>query len=428
MGQGNSVPRVSGGIPPWLWLGAVTATGLVVFGILVEQSGPSPDEIWAKAVAHSTERDKNLIEEDLEALRQAGGDPDRIKVLEGIVNGASNRDPRAIETLTPYLEHDDLELRQLATKFSAMSYQRIGNSVGAEKLYQANIEMAPDNVLSHLLLMQLYEQAGALVPAAKVAEDVLQLDPENSLAAALIPAAYRDSGQLEEAITAYQTLLGTESAIVSADPDVLTDYLKCLMAAGREAEAAEFLKTNSEYVTDLSIGMDVFLKNGMVDEAEEILFRADEATRKKYAQSSQIQAARVSNPEEAIAILQKVAMLNPRSPGIYEQLAEVATAAGQNEVAKTCQENLRRLSEIRQRIADAVAAIGSNLDSPDLRIAVAELQLEVWGYVEATEWLSKASFVAGPRQPEVTKLRASLQFPSSLLIPFASWPSWEKSD
>jgi len=396
---------------------------MVIFGILVQQSGPSKEELWAKALADINVRDKSFLEADLEAYRNAGGDIDRINVLDGILTGASNRDPRAIEMLAPYLRHDDVELRQLATKYSATSYQRMGNSSSAEMLYKANLEMTTDKAESHLLLMQLYEKAGALLPAAKVAQDVLRIDPDNQLAALVVPVVYKNTGQFEEAIAAYHGLLDTESAIVSADPDVVTSYLDCLMAAGKEKKAVEFIQANSEYVSDKESSMDVFLKNGMLSEAEEILLRVGEAARDHFVQSSRIKAALANesgDSETAIAILRKAAMTNPRSPSVFEQLAGIAIEVGQDELAEVCQQNIRKLDEIRQQISDAVMAIGSDLESPDLRIAVAKLHLDLWNYGEATAWLRKGLYVAGPRQAEVTGMLQSLKMPQTMLFPFGA--------
>ena len=50
MSQGNSTPRVSRGVPWWLWLIAVLATAMVVLGMLVKQSAPGADEVWKAAV------------------------------------------------------------------------------------------------------------------------------------------------------------------------------------------------------------------------------------------------------------------------------------------------------------------------------------------------------------------------------------------
>ena len=50
MSQGNSVPRVSGGVPWWLWTAALLATVAVVLGTLAEQEDETVLDVFRRGV------------------------------------------------------------------------------------------------------------------------------------------------------------------------------------------------------------------------------------------------------------------------------------------------------------------------------------------------------------------------------------------
>ncbi len=442
MGQGNTVPRVSGGVPWWLWLIVVMATGMFVLGVLVQQSSPDADEVWAAAAESARRLEIDPLRQNLETYRDLGGDADRTDVLEGILAGATNRSPRAISILEPYLDHDDIELRTLATRYAAVAHQRDGNLPRAEELYLAFRELAPDNPVSHLLLMRLYQAAGAVVAAADIAEDVLRIEPMDQSAAQLIPQAYQHTGELEKALDAYESILDSDAAIASADPNTLYKYLKCLMSAGKVGAAAEFIKHNRAYINNPAITVSVFLKNGMIDEANQVLVEIeaqeekgdDPRLRGRSIRASlegiRVQAALLMKSgdfKQARAVLMETVTRYPRTKDVYEQLANLAREVGDDELAEVCGQNIEMLLEIERQIPDAVRRIGSDLTMPDLRVEVAKLHRELWNDDEAELWANAASYTAGNGRQELLRLLKSIDRPNSTLVPFKAESSSAKS-
>lgn len=435
MGQGNSVPRVSGGVPWWLWLVAALATGMVALGIMVQRSTPGADEVWAAAVDNTKHLDANLLKENLKSYRSLGGDADRTNVLEGILAGATNRSPKAISILEPYLEHDDIELRTLATRFAAVAHQRDGNLPRAEELYLAYRELAPDDPVSHLLLMQLYQSAGAVVAAAEAAREVLEIDPSDQSAEQLIAQAYQDTGELTKAIDAYENILDSDAAIAAADPGTLNKYLKCLMLAEKSSSAADFIKQNRVYMNNSVIPVAVFLKNGMTDEANQVLTeielqqeRQDDPRQSGWNIRESLEGIRVKaaqldesgETEQAIPVLIETVTKYPRSKEVYEQLANMAAEVGDKELEEVCRQNIVKLREIERQIPDAVKRIGNDLKSVDLRLAVARLQSELWNDTEAASWVKAASYIAGTGHQALRDLLMSVGRPKTMLVPFKS--------
>jgi len=433
MSQGNSTPRVSRGVPWWLWLIAVLATAMVVLGMLVKQSAPGADEVWKAAVENVRSRDVESLRQNLETYREIGGDVDRATVLDGIVAEGTNRSPKAIAILEPYLEHEDRELQILATRFSGVAHQRDANLTRAEDLYQDYRKLSPDDPLPHLLLMRLYQAAGAVVAAADVAQDVLRLDTLDSSAAQVIPLAFQRIGDLDEAIESYASFLDTDTAVATADPGTLSKYLKCLMAAGRADAAAEFLLKNNQYIDNPYLAVAVLLRNDMIDEAEEVLVETERREEiggdPRYMGQSiraslegiRVKAAqlhRSGDSQQAITVLRQAAASYPRTKDVFEQLARVAADVEDDELAEACRKNIDKLTEIEKRIPEAVQRIGTDLESTDLRIEVAKLHRELWNDDEAESWARAASYVAGSARQELLNLIRSIERPGTMFVPF----------
>ena len=110
MGQGNSGSRMSDGIPWWIWLPAVAVTVLVLFGIFVGQyEEESLDALFARTCTALQDRKKDVFKECLDEYRRRDGDGDKVALMEAIDAGVSNRHPKSITLLKPFLDHADPE-------------------------------------------------------------------------------------------------------------------------------------------------------------------------------------------------------------------------------------------------------------------------------------------------------------------------------
>ena len=79
MGQGNSIPQVSDGIPWWLWVFVLLATTAVVLGIVAGQKKEeTAPEIFARAVVALDAKDGATAATCLEALKHVSEADDQI--------------------------------------------------------------------------------------------------------------------------------------------------------------------------------------------------------------------------------------------------------------------------------------------------------------------------------------------------------------
>ena len=418
MGQGNSVPRVSGGVPWWLWLAAIIVTALVVFGIFVDQEEENLDVLFARTRTALDERQKDRFKECLDEYRRRDGDSDRVAVLEAIDAGVSNRYPKSITMLEPFLEHADPVLRTLAIEYTGFACQNVGDENAARLMYLKCIEMAPANLRSRLLLLGLYAAGGAVQPAAELAEEILKLDPTNQSAAAVITVAMVSTGQLPEAISLFETLFETEGDRASASPDMITSYLNCLIETDQTDVATQFYDENESIVSDSKIKMTLYLKNGRLDDADAFL-KQSEAQPGSIAMT-RLKAARAMQSEDwdlAVRLLGHAVLALPRSIQLFRELEQAATKGNKPALIESCQANIQGIRELQQNMQMAIKAIGNDMQNPQLRLAVAEAAEQLALQFEFNIWHGAAFTVASDERTKSLSTEPAITYPSKPLVP-----------
>ncbi len=427
MGQGKSVPRVSGGVPWWLWLVAIVVTAAVVLGILLSQEEDSLDVVFDRAVTAADQREVDVFNESFEEFRRRGGSNDRIGVLEGIRAGATNRLPRSIKLLEPYLNHSDQQLQALAVKHSGINHQRLGDADAARLMYLKCIELAPEDVRPRRLLVGLYMAAGAYGPAAELAEEILELDPKDQSALDSIVTAQVATGRINDAIEVYQSHLETERDRVVASPDFVAGYLDCLRQTGQADTALQFLEDNETLVIRSVLRARIYLSSNQLDELDKILNVSDEdePTHQpaELPLKMRFEAARAmesGNWRQAISLLGQTILYLPRSSEVFEALKRAAVEDGDTDLVDACQANLDGLQEVQRRMQDAVKAVGSDMKDPQLRVDVAEIATELCLKLDREKWLQAAVNVASAEQLLTIEQQTGLTWPGLPLVPIPS--------
>lgn len=417
MGQGNSAPRVSGGIPWWLIGLALLATAGVFIGVLLSSDEESIDDIFTKAVVAAQSRDREGLDEYLAVLRERGLDADRLGVLEGIQSNATVRHPRAVEQLKPYLDHEDEQLKTLALKFSAASYQSLGDAASARELHLKCIELAPDDTQPMGMLLALYSSAGAVKPAEEMARAILELDPEDVYAQEQLIFALGDAGRLDEAIEVCGPLLESEGAIASASPEVVNRYVTWLLEANRLEEAGAFVDKYKKLVTDPELRFRAFIKCGQLENVDTFLeVQTIPAEHAMTTWSRGVRALEAQNWEKAVDQLTRSAILVARSSMLFEQLEKAATNANEPALAEACRQNIDAMEELRKNKYAAANAIGENMDDPQLRLEIAEMSEQLAQRKDHDKWLRRALAVASQEQLRQIELEYSFEWPRLAMV------------
>ena len=421
MRQGNSGSRISDGVPWWIWLTAVAVTVLVLFGIFVGQyEDESLDALFARTCKVLDDREKNKFKECLDEYRRRDGDSDRTAVLEAIEAGVSSRYPKSIMLLKPFLEHADPVLQTLATKYTGIAYQVIGEKNAARLMYLKCIEMAPADVRARNLLLGLYTNSGIVEGAAELADEILELDPTDQTATTAMTEALVSTGRLSEAISLLTTKLQTEGERASASPDIITSYLNCLIETDQTDVATQFYDENESLVRDAKIRLTIYLKNGRLDDADAFLQENEQEPDSTLV--PRLEAARAmqsGNWDLAVRTLGHAVLLMPRSPQLFQDLEQAATKGNKPALVESCQANIRGIRELQNNMQMAIKAIGDDMQNPQLRLDVAQAAEQLGLLSEFKKWFRTALYVASDEQRKSlgTEQEQSFTAPSKPLVP-----------
>ncbi|MEO2034596.1 MAG: tetratricopeptide repeat protein [Planctomycetaceae bacterium] len=417
MGQGKSIPRVSSGVPWWLWLVALLATVAVVLGIIADQDHETAADIFERAVQAIDAQDGETLVQCLESLEQLEGTEDQVALLKGIQDGGTDRDPRSVKVLAPFLDHPNTQYKKLALKFSARANQKMGNSDRARELHQEYAAIDPSDVSPHLLLMRLYMDAGAFQSARDAAAAVLKLQPENRDAMGTKAMIQVVTGESQEAKQLYATMLKTEGDRAAASPDTIKNYINALLKTDEADAALKFTQENPELLTDPVTRVELYMQTNQLDEVNEILNGLQlEPDSPLFVQVRGARAMNDGDWELAVGLLTQAALQMPRSVSVFEQLESSATNNSQSELAEACRQNVEALRRLEQQMESAIVAIGDNMNDPELRLKVVDVAEQMGRYNEARQWLNSAATVAPGRQTEILKRRDNLDRPKTPIV------------
>ena len=432
MAQGNSVPRVSSGVPWWLWMLALVASAAVILGIVSDRSrnDVTSSDIFARAAAALESGDGAIVLESHEALRRRDDADEQVAILDGIKAGATHRFPRSVKLLAPFLGHSNDQYRKLALKYSAVGYQRMGDSKRARQLTEQYAEIDPSDVQPLVVLMQMYMDVGALEAATETAARVLTLDSENRNALTITGLAHVLRGELAEAKKSLAAMLESEGDRAAASPEVVMHYVTALIKLDESEAALKFQRDNSSLLTDPMTRLLLYMETNQLEDFDAVLktleMPADSAF---HIQARGARAINAGDWELAVGLLSQAALQLPRSTQVFEQLELAATENKQSDLAEACRENLNAVRRLEQQMQEAVRAIGPDMEDPELRLKVAELAIEVGLPTQAQRWIDAATRVAPSDQAEILKLREQVYRRNKLLVPIgAAFSAVRKSE
>ncbi|MCH2209813.1 MAG: tetratricopeptide repeat protein [Fuerstiella sp.] len=421
MSQGNSVPRVSVGVPWWLWLFVGFSTLLVIFVIFSGQDKESAEQVFSRGLMAADDRDGDAIKECVVAIqRTKGADEGQITLLKGIEACATNRFPRSVKIMEPFLNDPNLRYQKVALRYSAIAHQTLGNSDRARQLYEQYQSIDPTNVNPRLFLMNLYNSVGALQSALKTAESVLELDPDNRKAMQMIAEIKMSTGDFEAAKDLYNTLLETEQDRLTASPDMIKNYVHLLLKTNGAEVAFNFAEENYQLLSDEGTQLELLMGNKMLTEAANLLQKMEAHPHNPlFAQLEGIRALDAGSWDKAVAMLAQAVIGMPRSSQVFEQLKEAADKNNQTDLSQACIDNLEAIHELENQLQEKILAIGDDMKDPELRLSVADAAVALGRLEEAGFWIDRAANVAQSQglQVALARRKQDLKLTNQLLVP-----------
>ncbi|MCH2200965.1 MAG: hypothetical protein MK102_03270 [Fuerstiella sp.] len=425
MSQGNSIPRVSGDVPWWLWLFAGLSTVAVIIGIAASQEKETAEEIFARGITimddpamQMSDTDLKLVEECLISLQRFEGVDEEITILKGLRAVITNRFPRCVQVMEPFLNHPDIPKRKTALKCSAIACSWIGDADRARQLHEQCASVDPADPVPHAFLMRLYNNAGAFSPAIESAQTVLENEPGNVEAMELIGQIKVETGDMDGAKEWYSRMLETEQDRLTASPDVIKNYVNVLIKTDGIEVAFEFAEENASLLSDEGTQLTLLMGNNLVFEASNLIQSMEPTPDNPFlAQLEGLRAFNAGSWETAVGMLAQAAIRMPRSTQVFEQLKLAAEKNNQADLVQACLENLDAIHKLEKQMYDGMQAIGDDMVDPELRLSVANVATDLGRLLEAAEWINRAANVCSERQSEFAMRTQNLKLTTQLLVP-----------
>ena len=407
MSANESVPRVVGGMPWWLWVLTGLLTAAVLTGILVGKAAEDPEVLFERALVAASEENPSTFREMLNQLRRFESHRDHVTVLEGLDAGFTSRDAKAVRLLKPFLDHSNNRLRKVALRYSADSCQRMGDALRCQELYLSAIQLSPEDLQLRLSLAQLYQAVGMFQQALAESKVFLQERPDDQDALLIAARANMELGQLDEAIDTWQSTFFTpdqpEKAPIDKSMPHMTRYMRCLVWADRAREGLEYVNLGPQFVMDPVAKYEVLVASGETEPARGLLpiLVGNDPSHPMSRRLDAEDAIRAEDWDTAIIRLTESMSRFPRERRFFEQLQRAAEESELPELAAAAAQNVEGINDLHQQLHKAVSAVGTDMTTADLRLDVVRLCVELAHMQQAHDWMIAAASVDAERQAEI---------------------------
>ncbi len=417
MSQGVSVPRVSSGLPWWLWLLLLLVTAGVVGGLIFSVVPENPQEVFRTAVEAGRSGRIQELRSGIARLERYPEFQEHRKLLEGMQAVADMRDPKAIELLEEV--SDNPELSGYALSSVALAYRRTGQLVKCVSALQTAVDSNPDAVQPRLELADMYLQLGGLKLAVKEVEAVLKADPDNPDALATLGTAYWEMRDFQAAADRLGGSLKTPGQLSAATPGVIERYLKSVVALKDLDALSNFGSEHASLVTDDELRAEILLLQGdttglqgMIDKMKEFGGEAPGVTKLKAMQALQNDEA-----EKAFQLLTGLTTIIPRDAGIWEMLRDAAIKLDRTQIAEIAQQNVDGLNEIEEQYRQVASQETGQVDQIDPLVKLGDLAMAVGQYELVYLWYQRASAIDPSLAEAALEKRREMYTVQKALVP-----------
>jgi tetratricopeptide (TPR) repeat protein len=367
-------PRVSTGIPWWIWLTLVVIGGAILLTIVTNSVPDDPEALFQAALIAADEKKVEPIMLAQEKLQAYPEYADQLKLVEGIMflgrqrplkaikpleDAAQNpklrgkamyylanaraqaEDPRgAIETFETVLK-EDADAHPARESLAAMSHQRMAYDVAQEHL-AVLIEKQHNPAKAYQARAEIRMELGNFAEAAADFESSIKEDANDPM----------NSQKAEKLVECYLELNQPEKAIAMADQidrPAMKNVLKAYDQLARKDLAGALATVEN------------IRREAPTDEKAAILLA-------KIA----IEENKPEKLKDAVTNLNGVIYYS-RSLRLYQAAADVARAAGDEQLAGLIQQNIDLLEPMQKDYYERLNSITRNPEDSDELFQLAEL-------------------------------------------------------
>lgn len=415
-------PRVSGGIPWWLWL-ILVVFGAFVINTLVRKAIPEDPQIFVdEGMAALQKGNSAVIERSVQRLKDFPEYAPEQKLLEGMMYLAKSKPLLAIPFLQDASKEPKTRIKALTQLGNACmrSHQRVDGIIAYEAALKADENCDEARLNLAQILKEMISWDEALKHFAILEERRFQLSAVQQAMAEI----YADMGEYAKAANLYEASLAADPTSPSNSAKA-SDLITCRMETGNLEGIEEILKhVDSLCVRESARALALAAK----DDTKQALSALDQALQDNPNDVTasiiygEIMAGIGSKEKatEALVNLQKLIGHNARNLKLFEIVTKLATIAEDEKVAGIAQQNVDQLKDLETQFFAKLNEVVKSLEGAQARIELGDLAAAT-GHLKLARLVYKGAFMMDDQAESiVTAKLAALYVDQPPLVPMVN--------
>lgn len=416
-------PRVSSGIPWWLWGLLLIVGGGTAISVVIKLLPNDPEKLYQDALTGVENKNVELLEQNLKKLKKFPNYARQQKLLEGISLLGGSRPLLAVPPLTEAAgdENDpNKELRSQALQYLGNAYAQADQRITAIQIFETMLKEDPDSIIARqniaAILMEMMAWEEAL--------EHLDLLVEKKFKPAQV---LNMRGEIRMGLEQYKEAAEDFEGAVAADPtDPMnvtksTKLVDCLVKAGSFEKAAEIAASGQQLVAQSTASAEMLLQKEDLDGALSALelIRAESpnalAPSRTFARIM-LKYNTKEKAEEGLVSLRGAVMYSTRDIELYRLMAELAQIAGETDLAGLAQQNVVLLDAMNNDFKQRLAEVIKTRDAYEPRLQLADLAVATGRWELAMKIYDGMIRYFPDRDSEIEPKKLAMQEPLPQLV------------
>lgn len=361
-------------------------------------SGPAPEEAFRQSLAALERGELAGVENSLAILDRHPAFSAHVRLLEGIIFLRGQRREAALSRFLPIPLTGSL--RPYFLVYAAQTLYELSRLADAEVLLQGLVKEQPDHAEAHRWLAIIYYDLGAFGPAIESSKRVVDLSPHDYRPHRLIGLMYHDFEQDSDAVSHYHSALEL-SPPQSVKEEMFGELAESLVNLRRYDEVQEVVRQAAPTAVLCVLAGQAAWSMGQTDEARQFLSQAyglDANERRLFLLDAQMRTAAGDIPA-ALTVLRKGAVQHPHDAETRYRLALALRELGFDEESETEMAHWRKAKDLATKLTELNVKAVHDPRDPVVREELAEICTILGKDEMAAMWRRAAAACRMPAGP-----------------------------
>ena len=368
-------PRVSSGVPWWIWLLVCLIGSGIAFSLIRKSFPEDPAVIFAEAMKASEDRDPKVFMAKREELNDYPDYEKHRKLLDAMRLLGSSRPLKAIPMLKEASE--EKSIRSKALMFLGTAYAQAENPQMAISTFETVLSEDENDHAVRQNLASVFIDLFAMDDAIKQLNVLVEKDYKPSVIRKMRGDVNYELERFAEAAQDYEVSIEADST----DPTnsvKATRLVQCLAKLGDFEKAETYVGSVDQPGSQELLKVEKLYSEGKLDEVFASLdkIRQQAPSNVKANEILGLATLKLNSPEKtavALALLRRTVTNETRQIVLYRILVDLALSAGDDELAGLAQQNVDLLEDLNKEFLKTRDEVIKTREGFDARMQLAQL-------------------------------------------------------